>query len=580
MRFVLCPNVRLRAARLLLFAICFLSPFASGDESSDTGSDNKSATVEPATDADDSADDSTTVDPAPDAVVVPDGILEGGSGWLNTSKPLTMKELRGKIVLLDFWTYCCINCMHVLPDLKFLEEKYPNELVVIGVHSAKFDNEKDSDNIRNAILRYEIRHPVINDSDMAVWQKFGVRAWPTLALVDAEGRYIGSQGGEGHRELFDQVIGKLVAYHRAKGTLNEKPLAFDLEAGRVEDTPLRYPGKVLADETSDRLFISDSNHNRIVVTDLNGSLKHVIGTGEIGAANGAFEEAQFSRPQGMCLVESTLYVADTENHLLRSIDLDAMTVSTLAGTGKQGRVGAIDGSLALTALNSPWDVCDIGGTLFIAMAGPHQIWAHERGSDRIRIHAGSGRENVTNGPLLTSAFAQPSGLAVSPDGASFFVADSEGSAIRRVPVANDGLVTTLAGTSELPSGQSLFAFGDVDGVGDAARFQHPLGVGVLEGSLYVADSYNHRIRRVNLNSAEVTSWLGTGKPGSGLAPPQLDEPAGLSVAGGRLYIADTNNHRICVADPATAEMTVLSIDGLMPPAAVSEQKPEKANDGN
>ncbi len=555
------------AALVVSFAALLLPAPSTAQQTSDDAaqpaeSPDATAADAPATDA--------PVDPAPDAVVVPDEILSGGSEWLNTSKPLTMKDLRGKVVLLDFWTYCCINCMHVLPDLKFLEEKYANELVVIGVHSAKFDNEKDSQNIRNAILRYEIQHPVINDSEMTVWRNFGVRAWPTFALVDPQGRYIGSQGGEGHREMFDRVIGRLVEYHRANGTLNETPLKFELEAEHAAITPLRYPGKLLADEASDRLFISDSNHNRIVVTTLAGSLVDVIGSGEPGSANGDFDSAQFNRPQGMCLVDSMLYIADTENHLLRAVDLTARTVTTLAGTGKQGRVGAINGDISVTAVNSPWDLCHINGTLFIAMAGPHQIWSHKLGSDRLNIHGGSGREDVTNGPLAEAAFAQPSGLAVTPDGAGFFVADSEGSAIRRVPVAGDGIVTTLAGTSELPRGRSLFEFGDVDGVADAARFQHPLGVAVHDGILYVADSYNHKIRRIDLASAEVTSWLGTGEFGAELSPTQFDEPAGLSVADGRLFIADTNNHRICVADLASGETDVLTISGLQSPRAGAE----------
>ena len=127
--------------------------------------------------------------PFPDRVRAPDGILDGGKEWLNTTGPIGLKDLRGKIVVIDFWTYCCINCMHVLPDLKYLEQKYPNELVVIGVHSAKFTNEKESNNIRQAIMRHEIEHPVVNDAEMTIWGKFGVRSWPTLAIIDPEGFY-------------------------------------------------------------------------------------------------------------------------------------------------------------------------------------------------------------------------------------------------------------------------------------------------------------------------------------------------------------------------------------------------------
>ncbi len=504
------------------------------------------------------------VDPFPRAVKVPEGILEGGTEWLNTSHPIDLKDLKGKIVVLDFWTYCCINCMHVLPDLKFLEEKYGNQLVVIGVHSAKFDNEKDSKNIRDAIMRYDIQHPVVNDSDMIIWRKFGTRAWPTLALIDPEGRYCGSQSGEGNRELFDNVIGKLIEYHRFNGTLDETPLVFQTEASKAQPTPLRYPGKVLADEAGKRLFVTDSNHNRIIVTSFTGELQHVIGTGNSGRKDGGFEEAEFNHPQGTVLVGNMLYVADTENHLIRTVNLDSKTVSTLAGTGQQGSPGMRDnGSLLETSLNSPWSICHVNGTLYIAMAGPHQVWSHVIGSPTIAVFAGTGREDVINGPLLASAFAQPSEIVADTDGKFLYLVDSEGSAIRKIATDPAGAVTTIAGTSELPQGQSLFAFGDVDATGADARFQHPLGIAIHGSSLLVADSYNHKIRQIDLATGAVTTWLGNGKPGSGTD--QLSEPGGLAVSGDTLFIADTNNHRILSVTIASKEVKVLDIAGLTPP---------------
>lgn len=508
--------------------------------------------------------------PFPDAVAVPAGILDGGTEWLNTSSPIDIKDLRGKVVLLDFWTYCCINCIHVIPDLKYLEDKYKNELVVIGVHSAKFDNEKLSDNIRDAILRYEIKHPVVNDSEMQIWRKFGTRSWPTLALIDPEGKFIGSQGGEGNRELFDSVIARTIAFHRANGTLNEKPIEFDLEQNRATPTVLRYPGKLLADAASNRLFISDSNHNRIVITDLNGKLVDTVGSGTMGRTDGSFSTAEFDHPQGMAIVGDTLYVADTENHMIRTINLADKTVATLAGTGKQGRPRNVNGDIRKTDLNSPWALCEMDGTLFIAMAGPHQIWSHKIGTRRITVHAGTSREDVINGRLDMSAFAQPSDLAVDGDGSSFFVADSEGSAIRRVSVSTAGRVTTIAGTSELPRGQSLFAFGDVDAIAGNARFQHPLGVVWHDGFVYVADTYNHKIRKVDVSNGATTTWLGAGKPGTAIS--EFNEPSGLSIAGGTLYIADTNNHRILAADLDTAEVKVVALDGVTAPNTASKRR--------
>lgn len=504
--------------------------------------------------------------PFPQAIAVPQGILDGGTEWLNTAQPIDMKDLKGKIVILDFWTYCCINCMHILPDLAFLEEKYPNQIVVIGVHSAKFNNEKDSRNIRNAIVRYEIKHPVVNDSEMVLWRKFGTQSWPTVAIIDPEGKFVGAQSGEGHRDLLDAVVTQLIKYHRAKGTLDETPLVFESEASKTQPTALRYPGKVLADEASQRVFISDSNHNRIIVASTSGELLEIIGNGRIGKADGPYDVAEFNRPQGMVLVGNRLYVADTENHMLRSIDLDAKSVSTLAGTGTQGSLGFVSGKLRESALNSPWSIAHVDGTLYVAMAGPHQVWSHTLGGETINVYAGTGREDVTNGPLTTCAFAQPSEIVPSADGKFLYLVDSEGSAVRKLPTDGNGRVTTIAGTSELPRGQSLFAFGFEDGVGAQARFQHPLGIAVYEGSLVVADSYNHALRQIEKSSGKVKTIAGNGTAGNSLEPLLLSEPGGLSVSGSSLYVADTNNHRIVVMDLTTKVSRVFEVTGLTPPA--------------
>lgn len=491
--------------------------------------------------------------------------FDGGHGWLNTSGEIDIKDLRGKIVLLDFWTYCCINCMHVLPDLEYLEEKYDKQIVVIGVHSAKFENEKDTKAIRDAIMRYEIKHPVINDADMVVWRKFGARAWPTLVIIDPEGKYVGYLSGEGNRDVMEQVIVKMADYHRTKGTLDETPVKFALEAEKRNPTPLKYPGKVLADEANNRLFISDSNHNRILITDLNGKLQETIGSGQLGADDGGYDVASFDHPQGMELVGNTLYVADTENHLLREIDLTKKTVSTLAGTGEQARFRASGGALETTALNSPWAISHLDGKLYIAMAGPHQLWVHEIGSKTIQNYAGSGREDILDGRLLESALAQPSGI--TNDGTDLFFVDSEGSAVRVVDRdAKDGPeVLTIAGPRDLPNGRSLFEFDDIDDKGAKARFQHPLGIVYHEGLLYVADSYNHKLKTVNPETGEAKTWIGTGKAGNSLDPIQFSEPAGLSIAKGKLYIADTNNHRILTADLKSGKVAQLKLEGVKPP---------------
>ena len=330
--------------------------------------------------------------------------LEGGIAWLNTGKPITIKELRGKVVLLDFWTLCCINCIHVMPDLAKLEKKWANELVVIGVHSAKFDNEKNSESIRKAMLRYELKHPVVNDADQRIWDAYGCKSWPTVILIDAEGNLVGRGSGEGLFEALDREIGKLVAEAKAKKILNDKPLRFDTAQFRDKvDSPLYFPGKVLADEKSDRLFIADSTNHRIVITDLKGTKVAVAGTGMPGRKDGDFASAQFDDPQGLALVGDTLYVADRRNHLLRGLDLKANTVKTVAGTGEQERDRSEGGPALERGLNSPWDLYRDGDRLFIAMAGHHQIWTLALKTMRLDPFAGDGRENI-NFSLSNVAF--------------------------------------------------------------------------------------------------------------------------------------------------------------------------------
>ena len=480
--------------------------------------------------------------------------LEGGVAWLNTDRPLTLAALKGKVVLLDFWTYCCINCMHIVPDLKKLEAKYPTQLMVIGVHSAKFPNERESDNIRQAILRYEIEHPVVNDAEFRIWRRYGVRAWPTRVLIDPEGYVVGGVSGEGQYDTFDHIISELIIDHRARGTLNEEPFSLVLEKARFAAPILSFPGKVLADPERDRLFIADSNHNRILVTTKAGKVLDVAGSGELGAADGAFTAAAFNHPQGMALDDNLLYVADTENHLIRRLDLPARTVTTIAGTGAQALGNYRRGPAREVDLSSPWDLVLEKGILYIAMAGPHQIWALNLRHEEIGPYAGSSREARIDGPLMQAALAQPSGI--TSDGTNLYVADSEISSIRSVSLDPKGQVSTIVGVD-------LFEFGDVDGQGELVRLQHPLGVTHHNGVLYVADTYNHKIKAIGPRLATATTFLGTGKPGlrdGELA--QFYEPGGVSIADGKLYIADTNNHAIRVADLHTKQVTTLQLTGL------------------
>jgi DNA-binding beta-propeller fold protein YncE len=499
--------------------------------------------------------------------------LEGGTGWLNTASPLRLKDLRGKIVLLDFWTYCCINCIHTLPDLARLEKKYANELVVIGVHSAKFDNEKDSDHIRKAILRYEISHPVVNDSQMKIWEAYGVRSWPTLWLIDPEGNLYKYGAGEGLYDAVDGEIAKLVEIHKKKKTLNEKPLKFELARFHEKgDSPLFFPGKVLADVASNRLFIADSTHHRIVITDLAGKKIAVAGAGEPGKADGGFDKALFNDPQGLALKGETLYVADRKNHLIRALDLKAQKVTTVAGSGEKGEDRVKGGPALKVGLNSPWDLWLDGDRLLIAMAGHHQLWELDLAKNRVSVFAGVGLERIVNGSLLGRAcFAQPSGL--TGDGKTLYVADSEGSVVRALPLDGNGTVSTVVGDEWR---DDLFKFGDADGVGDKVRLQHALGIAYHDGKVYVADTYNSKIKVIDPEKHSCETVLG-GEPDGWLAGPLFSEPAGLSFAGDKLYVADTNAHRIRVVDLKEKKVSTLRLQGVEAPKRpeVKAEAPKK-----
>jgi thiol-disulfide isomerase/thioredoxin len=481
----------------------------------------------------------------------------GARDWLNVPKPLSLRALRGKVVLLDFWTYGCVNCMHVLPDLRRLERKYRDELVVIGVHSAKFTNERKSENLRHILQRYDIDHPVANDADFAIWTSYGVRAWPTMVLIDPEGYVVATASGEGKGDAFDRAIAAVIQVFDEQGRIDRRPLELSPERARLKASELAFPGKVLADEAGGRLFIADSNHHRVVIASFDGRIHDVIGGGgsggdnELGDEDGSFDEARFYRPQGLALSRNTLYIADTENHSIRAADLATGQVTTIAGTGRQAGWGASGGAARESSLNSPWDLALDDRLLFIAMAGAHQIWVMDLTRGLTFPYAGSGREARADGTADEAAFAQPSGISIGDR--RLYVADSESNIIRTIALPPDNRVRTLAGGD-------LFEFGYEDGRGDRARFQHPLGIVALDHMLYVADTYNHCIRTVDPGTGEVGTLAGAtsegDKDGIGIAA-SFYEPGGISATSTTLFIADTNNHAVRRIDLASGRTTTI-----------------------
>ena len=525
-------------ALVLLAAAC--SPQGADDAAPQESSTTQTETAPEAS----SAESFAGTTPAPE---FPDGLE-----WINAGAPVTLDSLKGKVVLLDFWTYGCINCIHIIPDLERLEAEYPDELVVIGVHSAKFANEGDTNQLRDIVQRYGLEHPVVNDKDFTVWNAWGANAWPTIALIDPASKVVGIRSGEGVYDAVEPVIAGLVAEFDASGALDRTPIHFALEADTAPRRALNYPGKVLA--VDGRLWVADTGHNRVLEIDpVTGDVLAAYGSGTRGAQDGPGAQASFDAPQGLAHSAGTLYVADTDNHLIRAIDLASGAVTTIAGTGELG-YPAREGPALKVGLYSPWAVLFDEGTLYVANAGSHQIISIDLGIAFVTPLVGNARESTTNGPLASAELAQPSGLALSDKGVLYF-ADSESSSIRAADLTTETVHLVVGGDA------TLFEFGDEDGQGNKARLQHPLGTALDGDTLYIADTYNSKIKRVDIATNTVTSWLGAAPGWADGTQPQFNEPGGLSFSDGLLYIADTNNHAIRVVNVATGDTSTLILKG-------------------
>ncbi|WP_027342787.1 NHL domain-containing thioredoxin family protein [Hamadaea tsunoensis] len=465
-----------------------------------------------------------------------------GRGWLNTGgKDLHLADFRGKILLLDFWTFCCINCLHVLDELRPLEEKYGDVLTIVGVHSPKFEHERDPDALVAAVERYEVAHPVLDDPQLLMWNEYAAKAWPTLSIVDPEGYLVASMAGEGHAEGLARLIDKIVEEHEAKGTLHRGDGPY--VPPPPSTTTLRFPGKALALVNGNILVSDSARHSIVELAPDAETVVRRIGTGERGRTDGA--EPSFSEPQGLCVLPEKLagqvgydvVVADTVNHLLRGIDTATGVVTTIAGSGRQWR-STVDFRAhdALSVdLSSPWDVAYYEGRVIIAMAGIHQLWWFDPAKRTAGAYAGTTVESLKDGDPQQAWLSQPSGLSVTPDGRRLWFADSESSALRFV---EDGQLHTAVG-------QGLFDFGHVDGIAADALLQHPLGVCALaDGSVLIADTYNGAVRR--FADGEVTTVA------SGLA-----EPSDVIVtAAGDVLVVESAAHQLTRLAPGV----VASID--------------------
>jgi thiol-disulfide isomerase/thioredoxin len=459
-----------------------------------------------------------------------------GIAWLNVNRPLKLSELRGRLVILDFWTFCCINCLHSLETLRRLEDAFPRELVVIGVHSPKFTAERDLENVRQAVLRHRISHPIAHDPDRQLWECYAVGAWPTLVIISPDGHILSETRGEPDPDQLQSLVQQLLDAERAGNRLH--PAALELRAESSGGGRFRFPAKVKPMAgVRQRWAIADAGNHQIVLLEDDGTELQRFGDGQPGFKDGPGHSARFDTPQGLVCSGDAIFVADTGNHAIRRIDIGERTVRTLAGTGRRGQPLGAPRPARQVALASPWDLELDGAQLFIANAGTHQLATLDLERGRLGLLAGSGREALVDGAAYEASLAQPSGLVLDDGGDVLYFVDSESSAVRALSLDGQRKVTTICG-------RGLFEFGHVNGLFAKALFQHPLGISWSDGALLVADSYNCAVRRIDLDGGNVSD-VDDGFMCEDSLCLTLAEPSGVWADGGeRVLVADTNNHRV------------------------------------
>ncbi len=464
-----------------------------------------------------------------------------GVQWFNVLRPLCMSELRGRLLILDFWTGCCVNCLHVLPTLRRIEELFADSVLVIGVHSPKYPAEHDAKRVAQTIACHDIRHPVVHDPNLLLWQDYGIAAWPTLVFIGPDGRILGDLPGEPATEKLISGIGEMVRCWRRSGAIHPHPLPLDPAACEPAAGRFRFPVKIkpLQRPGAPKFWaIADSGHHQIVVCDDDGLEVRRFGCGVRGFLDLDAEACAFNNPQGLACHGDRIYVADTGNHAVRCIDLQSGSVCTVAGTGERGSVlnGRTSGRDA--ELASVWDLEYVRGSLFFANAGTHQLGRIDLATSEVIPIAGTGDEDLVDGVADEALLAQPTGLAFDPESLILYFVDSETSSVRAIDLHAASRVQTLVGAG-------LFECGRRNGDFATARLQHCRGIARWRDRLVVADSYNGILRVLDLHARQVSdlggddcSWANGQRLSGG-------DPAGVAADGDhRLLVTDTNHHRV------------------------------------
>jgi DNA-binding beta-propeller fold protein YncE len=459
--------------------------------------------------------------------------------WFNVDAPVRLTEQLGRVVLLNFCAFSSMACRQILADLDYLGNRYRKDLVILGVHSPRYPGEAGAVHLRQSISKHRVAYPVLHDPELKLWHAYGMKSRPTQVLIDRDGYIVGALSGAGKLDRLEQVI----RYQCRKRSRIPPRAVSSSRIGRVPATSgtLSFPGRLLV--AGNKLFIADSGHNRILVTSSSGVVLRQYGSTSEGFLDGRGESAAFNNPQGMVLVDDFLYVADAGNHAVRRIHIRTDDVDTIAGNGKVGTAApGMHAAPVSCSLNFPLDLAMKDGVLYIAMAGANQIWRLSLVANRIEVFSGSGEAGLVDGPPGMAAFAQPGGLTVL--GKQLYVVDADAGAVRAVDLVT-GAVTTLVGSR-------LFGFGNRDGTGAAALLQYPQDIKVdpQHRMLWIADTYNNKIRRIGLDTRFVSSPV---------VDRGLNEPGGLAFQGDTLYIANTNAHEILCINPDDGHATILNV---------------------
>ncbi len=497
-------------------------------------------------------------------------ILKDNNQWLNLSRPLEIPDLKDRIILLDFWNYACVSCVQSLPEIKKLENQFGSKLLIIGVHSAKFNNEKDLSAVKKAVLKHDITYPVINDSKLEIWNNFKINALPTFVLINPHGNIFKTYIGENELVKIKGDIKKLI--DKFKFEINRNPLPVRLEKFISIKNILDFPTKLeyVADFSynshhSPAILIANTGGNNIIASSLSGNIVAKIGSGIAGFVDGDFDQASFKSPKGLIYQADKIYLADTANNALREIDLKLGKVKTLIGSGNVGEKIAIDNK-PLEAKNidlaSPTDIefFPDKNNIAIANSGTNQILSYNIKNQTISVLAGDGFEGVLDGKYPKNSLAQTSDMSVF--GRKLYFVDASSSSLR--VLEEDGNLKTLIG-------KDLNFFGHQNGNKSVAKMQHPLGLIVDDTGAYISDSFNHTIRKYDFASNQISDLSGKQKKGDGIGLEnltQFDEPDGIISVLGNFYIADSNNNRIVILNRANLASEILNV---MPPLKLPKE---------